>query len=119
MIAFAFGVGETALEKTCVGQHRIDGAHDQPNLRDGLQGLEFGYPQFVLECCLSDEGNALAEQQFYGPKKGVVDVPVELSMVLRRCTCTERMDYSFFEFITTQSWTAYGTCQGMGQGCFS
>jgi len=94
MIAFAFGVGETALEKTCVGQHRIDGAHDQPNLRDGLQGLEFGYPQFVLECCLSDEGNALAEQQFYGPKKGVVDLPVELSMVLRRCTFTERMDES-------------------------
>jgi hypothetical protein len=69
MIAFAFGVGYTALEKACVGQQGIDGAHEKPNLSDVLQWLEFGHPQCVLKCGLSDECHTSVEQQFYCPKK--------------------------------------------------
>jgi hypothetical protein len=119
VIAFSFGVSQTALDESCVGQHGIYGAHDDAELSNGLQWFEFRHPEFVLECCLRDEGNPMAQQQCYCPKKSVVNVPIEAYVILRCCRFTKRMHESFLAFISAERWAAYGTCQDMGQCCFS
>jgi hypothetical protein len=102
----SFRIGNTTLDQACAGQYGIDCANDQPNVRNVLQWLELGQPHVVLERCLSDERDTIVKEQFYCPKEGVVDLPVEARMIVGRCAFTKRMHQSFLEFIATESGAA-------------